>query len=185
MLTRKSAAVIVCAWLASITAANATQLKHGQCDNDGRCVSFAPAKEYSAHASKRRAHRVHRTKRHDVGGAAVVASRSGVRVRVAPSARAALQCVVDHVEAAGVRIKFMRGYGPGTVKGSLHPGGRAIDINQLARNVTRPVVPVHVANAAGDVCGLISGARWGYQDTGHWNMPGRVAEPWPRILASK
>jgi hypothetical protein len=42
MLTRKSAAAILCAIAValSITAANATQLKHGQCDNDGRCVSF-------------------------------------------------------------------------------------------------------------------------------------------------
>lgn len=47
MLTRKSAAVIACAWLASITAADATQLKVRQCDNDGRCVSFAPSSEFS------------------------------------------------------------------------------------------------------------------------------------------
>ena len=42
MLTRKSAAAILCAIAVafSITAADATQLKHGQCDNDGRCVSF-------------------------------------------------------------------------------------------------------------------------------------------------
>jgi hypothetical protein len=50
MLTRKSAAAILCAMTValSITAANATQLKHGQCDNDGRCVSFATSEDLSA-----------------------------------------------------------------------------------------------------------------------------------------
>lgn len=114
-----------------------------------------------------------------------VASRSGVKIKVAPSARAALQCVVDHVEAAGVRIKFMRGYGPGTVPRSLHPPGRALDINQLSRDVTRPHVPRHVSNAAADRCGVISGARWGYADNGHWNLgrAGTPKEPWPRVIA--
>jgi hypothetical protein len=116
-----------------------------------------------------------------------VTSRSGVKVRVAASARAALQCVVDQVEAAGVRIKFMRGIGPGTVKGSMHPGGRAIDINQLSRNVTRPAVPRAVSNAAADRCGVISGARWSYADNGHWNLgrTGEPQEPWPRTLSAR
>ena len=48
MLTRISAAVIACAWLASITAADATQLKGGRCDNNGRCVSFEVSTEFSA-----------------------------------------------------------------------------------------------------------------------------------------
>ena len=51
MLTRKSAAAILCAMTValSITAANATQLiQSGQCDNDGRCVSFGPPTELSA-----------------------------------------------------------------------------------------------------------------------------------------
>jgi hypothetical protein len=100
-----------------------------------------------------------------------VTSRSGVKVRVATSARAALQCVVDYVEAAGVRIKFMRGVGPGTVKGSQHPGGRAIDINQHRRDVTYPKVPRKVSNAAADHCKVVSGARWKDADNGHWNLP--------------
>lgn len=189
MLQHKAAAAILCAMTVAsmITAADATQLKvSAHCDNDGRCVSFAPAREYSAPAYKRRAHRAHRTKRYDVSGAAVVASRSGIRVRVNPSARAALQCVVDHVEAAGVRIKFMRGYGPGTVPGSQHPPGRAIDINQLARDVTRPSVPRHVSNTAADRCGVVSGARWSYRDNGHWNLISTSStEPWPRVLSNR
>jgi len=69
-----------------------------------------------------------------------------------------------------VRIKYMRGYGKGTVRGSLHPSGNAIDINQTHRDRTSPAVPRHVANAAADRCGVVSGARWGYADNGHWNM---------------
>jgi hypothetical protein len=114
-----------------------------------------------------------------------VTSRSGKSVRVAPEARQALQCVVDYVEAAGVRITAMRGFGAGTVKGSQHPGGRAIDINQHRRDVTYPKVPRKVSNAAADHCKVISGARWSYADNGHWNLPGRTAEPWPRTLSAR
>lgn len=96
-------------------------------------------------------------------------SHSGVRIHVAASARKALQCVVDFVEKH-VRIKAMRGYGAGTVSGSLHPSGRAIDINQTARDVTSPRVPRSVSNGAGDKCGVISGARWRDADNGHWNL---------------
>lgn len=118
---------------------------------------------------------------------ATVRSKSGVVVKVAPSARHALQCVIDYVEARGVRIKSMRGYGRGTVRASLHPSGRAIDINQTARNVTHPRVPRAVANAAADHCGVVSGARWGYADNGHWNLTqvGRPTEPWPRVLRTE
>lgn len=116
--------------------------------------------------------------------AATVRSRSGVRIKVAPSARLALQCVVDYVESRGIRIKAMRGYGRGTVAASLHPSGRALDINQIARDVTRPVVPRSISNAAADKCGVTSGARWGYADNGHWNLRlvSEPLEPWPRVL---
>lgn len=121
-------------------------------------------------------------------GVAIVLSKSGKSIKVAPNARAALQCVVDYVERAGVRIKAMRGYGLGTVRASLHPSGRAIDINQTARDVTRPRVPRSVSNAAADHCGVVSGARWGYADNGHWNLSvsGRkTQEPWPRVVRAE
>lgn len=102
--------------------------------------------------------------------AATVRSRSGITVHVSPAAAGALQCVVDHVERAGVRIKSMRGTGRGTVRSSLHPSGRALDINQTGRNRTRPHVPARIANAAADACGVISGARWRHADNGHWNL---------------
>lgn len=99
-----------------------------------------------------------------------VRSHSGIAVRVAPSARKALQCVIDFVEQHGVRIMALRGYGPGTVAGSLHPAGKALDINQYARDRTRPGVPRRVSNLAGDKCGVVSGARWRDADNGHWNL---------------
>src|SRR5262245_12473081 len=102
--------------------------------------------------------------------AATVCSSNKICVRVAPEARAKLQCVVDHVERAGVRVKSMRGYGRGTVRGSRHPSGHAIDINQTARGRTKPHVPRQVANAAGRACGVVSGGTWRHDDTGHWNL---------------
>lgn len=117
------------------------------------------------------------------GEAATVRSRSGVKVRVAPSAQPKLQCVVDYVEHRGVRITAMRGYGRGTVRHSLHPGGRALDINQTDRNITHPNVPRAVASAAGRACGVISGSDWSYADNGHWNLKtGHKREPWPRVV---
>ena len=148
----------------------------------GSSVAEARPRHHPRHHSHHHRHSHHHAT--DANGNAIVRSRSGVAIRVAPSARAALQCVVDRVEAAGVRIAAMRGYGAGTVRGSLHPSGRAMDINQTARDVTRPAVPRSISNAAADACGVISGARWGYADNGHWNLAvhGRPREPWPRVV---
>lgn len=159
------------------------------CDRFGcsdRLTSVTVKVKKQRHTAHRRA--TYRRAKVDANGnraISIVKSRSGVAVRVAPSARVSLQCVVDYVEAAGVRIRAMRGYGEGTVRGSLHPSGRAIDINQTDRDVTSPVVPRAVANAAADHCKVISGTRWGYADNGHWNLAkrGRVSqEPWPRVV---
>lgn len=120
------------------------------------------------------------------GHSAEVRSRSGVRVKVAAAAQHRLQCVVNYVEAHGVRITAMRGYGRGTVRHSLHPSGRALDINQTDRNVTHPAVPHAVASAAGRTCGVISGSDWSYADNGHWNLKsGHDREPWPRVVSNK
>ena len=104
--------------------------------------------------------------------AATVKSRSGILIHVAENARSALQCVVNYVEKAGVRIVSMRGYGPGTIAHSLHPSGQAIDINQVGRGVfgRNPRVPGRVADKAADKCGVISGNRWANNDLGHWNL---------------
>lgn len=115
----------------------------------------------------------------------MVIAKSGPRARVAPSAAKALQCVVDRIEASGVRIVSMRGYGPGTVTGSLHPSGRALDINQTGRGRFdgTPYIPRRVSNAAADKCGVISGARWADNDNGHWNLPGSVGRRRARLAS--
>jgi hypothetical protein len=102
--------------------------------------------------------------------AATICARSGVCVRVAPAAAHKLQCIINHVEAAGVKIKAMRGIGRGTVRRSRHPAGMALDINQTARGRTSPHVPGRVSDAAGSACGVISGNRWRSNDNGHWNL---------------
>lgn len=135
------------------------------CDMQG-CHGSAPVAERPSRHAKRH----HREIKIDANGNNIVRSSTGVRVRVAPGARSALQCVVDYVEAHGVKIVSMRGYGHGTVRGSLHPSGRALDINQTDRDVTRPAVPRHVSNGAADKCGVTSGARWHDADNGHWNL---------------
>lgn len=145
------------------------------------CIATSAAAD--SEAPQMPAHAISEAGGHQGSGPLEISSagRSGnvcagkVCVRVAPSARAALQCVVDHVQGAGVRIKYMRGFGRGTVRGSRHPDGNALDINQTGRNRTSPHVPPSVSNAAADKCGVISGARWGHADNGHWNLPGRVA----------
>lgn len=106
------------------------------------------------------------------GNAARVCSKSGKCISVAPSAQGKLQCVVNYVESAGVRIAAMRGYGRGTVRASLHPSGRAMDINQTARDVTRPRVPRSVSNAAARECGVVTGNSWCNRDNGHWQVGG-------------
>lgn len=199
MLTRRLTAFVLAVLFAACmnTPSDARQHKkrhyHGtqivgcEYNNDGKTICRGTYQVASV-APVRRKHAQHRSRPHretapDAIGN-IVKSRSGIVIRVADSAREALQCVVNYVEAAGVKIKAMRGYGAGTVRGSLHPSGRAIDINQTARDVTRPHVPRSVANAAADNCGVISGARWGYADNGHWNLAlhGRTQEPWPRIV---
>lgn len=104
---------------------------------------------------------------------AEIRSHSGLRASVASVAQHALQCVVDYVERAGIRIKSMRGFGPGTVSASLHPSGQALDINQYGRGLTRPAVSHAVANAAGRECGVVSGGTWHDDDVGHWNLAGQ------------
>ena len=142
--------------------------------NEGRTICMGAdgtvkiAKTKHAKRIARRSHTREATV--DANGNSTVRSSTGIVVRVAPAARASLQCVVDYVERAGVKITSMRGYGRGTVRESVHPIGYALDINQYARNKTRPHVPPGVSNAAGESCGVISGAGWNDKDNGHWNL---------------
>lgn len=100
MLTRKSAAAILRAMtvVLSITAADATQLERGQCDNDGRCVSF----ELSA---KRKAARS--------------VSLNGV---ISAELVAKTNEIVSRCGSVVVSARSRRGYR------SNHPIGRAVDL---------------------------------------------------------
>jgi hypothetical protein len=102
----------------------------------------------------------------------VVHSVSGATAHVAASATHAFQCLVDRLEAAGYPVRFMGGWrAHGSVPGSLHPSGLALDVNQLSRNVTRPPMPSNeIALANG--CGLISGRQWANGDSGHFQLGG-------------
>lgn len=103
---------------------------------------------------------------------AVIQSKSGATAHVAPRAAGAFQCLVNALDRQGYPVRFMGGWRRhGSVRGSLHPAGLALDVNQLSRNVTRPRMPSNeVALANG--CGLISGAQWAYGDSGHFQLGG-------------
>jgi hypothetical protein len=167
LTTAAAGAMFVVAGMLISTRAHGATL---ELTNDGGYRAVGRAARHVRHS--RRLEHVPRVARQS--NAAVVSSRSGIRVRVSPTARPKLQCVVDYIEGRGIRIAAMRGYGKGTVRASLHPSGQALDINQTGRDRTSPHIPVALANAAGLHCDVVSGGTWGNRDTGHWNMAGRA-----------
>lgn len=102
---------------------------------------------------------------------ATVTSRGGVTAHVNPAAAGPLQCLVSRLEATGYPVRFMRGYGRGSVRGSLHPAGMALDINQTHRGRTTPRMPSNEITLAAS-CGVISGAVWRNNDSGHFQVGG-------------
>lgn len=120
------------------------------------------------HAANPRA----RLARETTSAPGIVRSVSGATAHVAASATQAFQCLVDRLDAAGYPVRFMGGWrAHGSVPGSLHPAGLALDVNQLARNVTRPAMPSNEVSMAND-CGLISGRQWRWADSGHFQVGG-------------
>ena len=104
--------------------------------------------------------------------AGTVHARSGAVAHVADHAVSRFQCVVDRLESQGYHVRFMGGWrAHGSVRGSLHPAGLALDINQLARGVTRPRMPGNEITIASS-CGVISGAAWRHNDSGHFQVGG-------------
>lgn len=104
-----------------------------------------------------------------VAPAGVVRAKSGATAHVADGTTGAFQCLVGRLESQGYPVRFMRGFGRGTVRGSLHPSGHAIDINQTARGRTTPRMPGNeIALAAS--CGVLSGAVWRNNDSGHFQI---------------
>lgn len=108
-------------------------------------------------------------------GAAEI-STGHLRLNVALAAAGPLQCVLDALAARGYPVRFGRGYGRGTVRGSLHPAGMAVDVNQFSRNRTRPRMPRDEASMAA-ACGAVSGAAWlRNPDSGHFQVGGWSGE---------
>jgi hypothetical protein len=107
----------------------------------------------------------------------IVRSVSGATAHVAASATQAFQCLVDRLDAAGYPVRFLGGWrAHGSVPGSLHPAGLALDVNQIARNVTRPAMPSNEVSMANE-CGLISGRQWRWADSGHFQLGGWAGSP--------
>lgn len=108
--------------------------------------------------------------------AATVRSSSGATAEVSPTYAHSFQCLVSALDREGYRIDFMGGYRRhGSVPGSLHPSGGALDINQLSRGrVTRPLP--RDATTLARSCGLLHGAVWRHQDQGHFQAGRYAAE---------
>lgn len=104
--------------------------------------------------------------------AGTVHSQTGAFATVADNSVASFQCLINQLELQRYPIKDMRGCGKGSVKGSLHPTCRALDINQKRRNVTVPRMPSNEI-ALAKVCGLVAGAQWPRRpDSGHFQYGG-------------
>lgn len=107
-------------------------------------------------------------------GNGIVRSKSGATAHVAARATAAFQCLLDGLDRQGYPIDFISGWrAQGSVRGSLHPAGLALDVNQIRRNVTRPRMPVNEI-ALANACHLVSGAQWANGDSGHFQVGGWV-----------
>lgn len=101
----------------------------------------------------------------------LVRASSGAVARVAAHATEAFQCIVNRLEQRGYPVRFMGGLSSGHMRNSLHHVGLALDVNQVARNVTKPRMPgneIELANS----CGLVSGAQWRNADSGHFQLGG-------------
>lgn len=96
---------------------------------------------------------------------------AGVSAQVASAASAPLQCVLSALTARGYPVRFIRGYGSGSVPHSLHPSGMALDVNQTSRGRTVPHMPQDEVTLA-RVCGAVSGASWRNNDSGHFQVGG-------------
>lgn len=104
-------------------------------------------------------------------GAATIGLPGGPHVEVAGVAAGPLQCVLNALHAVGYPIRFIRGYGRGSVRGSLHPSGLALDVNQTSRGRTVPRMPHNEVSLA-EACGALSGAVWHNNDSGHFQIGG-------------
>lgn len=97
-----------------------------------------------------------------VAHAGTIRSKSGVVAEVADRAASAFQCLANRLERRGIRSASWAVIGgTGPLGPACIPAGPALDINQLARNVTRPRMP-HNEIALANACGPIFRAQWGW-----------------------
>ena len=138
------------------------------------------------------AHKVSRPREEKTSGQSnLVKSKSGATARVNPTAQKRFQCLINKLDDSGYKIEFMGGYGSRPNNYSLHPSGRALDIDQVARGrlVRGKHYPKSVnINQAARKCGLLHGAEWADSDYGHFQVLGTTwvdnQEPkhWPVTL---
>lgn len=137
------------------------------------------ARHHARHRRHARRHvrhhkRHHRVARRSVHHGGIIRSRSGKTARVNPAYASRFQCIVNKLESAGYRIRFMGGYRhtkiAGTRTWSKHAIGNAIDINQTGRN--RCVGGCPRMPSAARTCGLFDGSQWRHPDAGHFEVPG-------------
>lgn len=107
-----------------------------------------------------------------VAGAATIGLPGGPTTEVASAGAGPLQCVLTALRAQGYPVRFIGGYRKrGSVRGSLHPAGMALDVNQIGRGRTTPRMPSNEISIATS-CGAISGASWRNNDSGHFQVGG-------------
>lgn len=121
-----------------------------------------------------------------------IKASNGRTAKVAARYSSQFQGFIADLELAGYRIDFIGGW---RAHGSCrrcdaHPAGRAIDVNQTARNrVTRRLPPNITTIAARH--GLCHGAIWGNPDRGHFEVAEKsratschrfAREHWPRVV---
>lgn len=176
------------AWLASVivplSIALASPSYACTSDNDGRTVCGGPVVE-----KKQRSRRVT-----DANGnwLVTIKASNGKTAKVAASYSRQFQAFINDLERAGYRIDFIGGW---RKHGSCrrcdsHPAGRAIDVNQTARNRVTRKLPPNIATIAARH-GLCHGAIWGNPDRGHFEVADKsratscrqyAREHWPRVV---
>jgi hypothetical protein len=103
---------------------------------------------------------------------ATIKSKSGASANVAASAQGKFQALVTWLDQHNYPIKFMGGIRPGKCwSGGMHPCGKAIDINQVARGRIVARFPSGTDQFARSI-GLVPGSGWCNQDQGHFQVGG-------------
>lgn len=99
-------------------------------------------------------------------------SAQGRSITVASSAAPKFRCLLSKLGDAGYPVLTLGGLAShGHIRGSKHYSGRAIDINQVRRNVVLRPLPAR-ATAMAESCGLVHGAVWRNPDQGHFEVAG-------------